>query len=199
MKKTIVTTIFILMAVFANAQITVNPGVRGGLNISDFTNTPNNDSRTDFYIGGFASIDFTHFYNLQPEINYSRQGSKSVQGADKELQYVSMTIANKFYPVRDGGFNLSTGPSFAIKVGDNFNSFDDTLMEVDFLLFGGIGYDFPFGLGIEARYNFGFVDIFGNFEFDEDDNDFEFEDLTLNKFFQVGLTYTFQSKKNSDK
>ncbi len=191
MKKTIVTTILLLFAVIANAQITVKPGIRGGLNVSDLTNTPNNASRTDYYIGGFATIDFTHFYNLQPEITYSRQGAKLNNQDDVELQYISMTIANKFYPVRDAGFNVSTGPSVAIKVGDNDGNYSDTLIEFDFLIFAGIGYDFPFGLGIEARYNFGFIDIFGYTEYEE----IQFEDLTLNKFFQVGLTYAFDFKK----
>ena len=72
----------------SNAQVTFKPGFRAGLNISHFSKgddsyyndgfTSNRDfgSRTDFYVGFFGDLKLTKYYSLQPEINYSRQGSK---------------------------------------------------------------------------------------------------------------------------
>ena len=61
---------------------------------------------------------------------------------------------------------------------------------LDFALFGGIGYEFPFGLGLEMRYNQGFIDIFG-YDSQDDYEDFEWDELYLNSYFQIGATYKF--------
>jgi len=191
MKKLLLLAI-LLCSILINAQTPVKPGLRAGLNLANFTNT-NADYKTDFYVGGFVGLEFTRFYTLQPELYYSRQGSKGIVN-DAELNYITITVANKFYPVRESGFNLMLGPSFAVKVSDNLeNSFADQI-GFDFLLMSGMGYEFPFGLGIEARFNFGLIDIFGFYEHYEYE-EIEFEDLTLNKFFQFGLTYRFKTKK----
>lgn len=192
MKKTILVSIILLVTVVANAQIKVRPGLRAGLNISNFTNSEV-DSRTDFYVGGFATIKFADFYTLQPEINYSRQGNKdnsSIGGL--EVQYVSLTIANKFFVVKGTGLNFIVGPSIAFKVGDNIGNDDYFELEsFDILFLGGLGYDFSFGLSLEARYNIGIVDILGR----NVNDTIEFENLVANKFFQIGAAYKFDFKK----
>ena len=72
---------------FSNAQVSFKPGIRAGLNFSHFSKgddsyyndgfTSRRDfgSRTDFYLGFFGDLKLTKYYSLQPEINYSRQGS----------------------------------------------------------------------------------------------------------------------------
>lgn len=74
MKKVIMATLCCIGFATSQAQVTVKPGVRAGLNISSLTNY-NADSRADFYVGGQVGIQFTKFYTLQPELTYSRQGA----------------------------------------------------------------------------------------------------------------------------
>lgn len=177
-----------LFGIAINAQIEVNPGVRAGLNLSSFTNTDEGKSLADFYLGGFAEIDFSQVYKLQPELNYSRQGSSSDSGNDVKIQYLSFTVANKIFPSKNNGFHFVAGPSLAFKVGDDgFGALSEELESIDLLFFGGIGYEFPMGLGVEARYNLGLIDIFGS----NVGETVEIDDIILNKFFQIGVTYEF--------
>jgi len=191
MKKILLVLVFVGLTSTAFSQITVRPGLRGGISISKITNMET-DSRSDFYIGGFVGIKFARFYMLQPELTYSRQGGKEIflNQDDLEIQYLNFSIANKFYPVPNAGLYFVLGPSVNFKLSDNYDSFyGDDIEGFDFALFGGMGYEFPFGLGFEARFNQGFVDIFG-FEYDNED-DFEWDDLYLNSYFQIGVTYKF--------
>ena len=155
MKNLFLAFAFITISTTAFSQITIRPGVRAGVNFANLTNTIS-DTKTDAYIGAFAAVQFVHFYTLQPEINYSRQGARSKFAGfdDIEIQYVGFTLTNKFSPFKDIGVHAILGPSINIKVGDNINGDAEVF---DFLFFGGIGYDFPFGLGIEARYNLGII------------------------------------------
>ena len=194
MKNLLLTLAFITISSTVCSQIKIRPGVRAGVNFSNLTNTKS-DTKTDAYIGAFAAVQFVHFYTLQPELNYSRQGAKSrFSGFDDiEVQYVGFTLTNKFSPFKEIGVHAILGPSINIKVGDNISGDAEVF---DFLIFGGFGYDFPFGLGVEARYNIGLIDILGNsFDFDDDeDDDFDdnyLDDIVLNTVFQVGVTYKF--------
>ncbi|GAA3593098.1 outer membrane beta-barrel protein [Flavivirga amylovorans] len=192
MKKSLLTWTLIAVSAIAFSQITIKPGVRAGANFSNFTNT-DLDSKTDLYIGALAEIKFVSFYALQPEINYSRQGGKAiVSGSDDlEIQYLGIALANKFYPSKAIGLHAIVGPAINIKVSDNFeNNFNDDAEGFDFLFFGGLGFDFPFGLGIEARYNIGIVDIFGSNVNNTNGNN-NVDDLILNKVFQIGAIYKF--------
>ncbi len=201
MKK--ITLLFIcFLALQVNAQVTVKPGVRAGLNLTSFTNT--NDThfknRTDFYIGGYVAVKLARFYTLQPEITYSRQGAKarvyefsfdpleypSINEKNLSLQYLSLGVMNKF--TFGPGFHGLVGPTADIKVGDNFEGYaGDELTGLDLGLMTGVGYTLPMGLTIEARYKLGLLDIFGN----STDDDYDSDDLILNSVFQLGLAYTF--------
>ena len=192
MKKLVLVFAFITLSTTVFSQVTIRPGVRAGANFANLTNS-DLDDKTDFYIGGFAAIKLADFYTLQPEINYSRQGAKSKTSGfdDIEIQYVGVTLTNKFSPFKDLGLNFILGPSINIKVNDNYDYYGDDLEGFDFLLFGGLGYEFPFGLGIEARYNIGLIDIFGSNVNAYDDEDTNIDNLILNKVFQIGATYKF--------
>jgi hypothetical protein len=77
MKKIILIVFaFYIGIISVQAQVSVNPGLRGGLNLSRLTNIDYNNTKSDFYIGGFVNIKFNKYFSLQPELNYSRQGSE---------------------------------------------------------------------------------------------------------------------------
>ena len=125
MKKVIMATLCCIGFATSQAQVTVKPGVRAGLNVSSLTNS-NADSKADFYVGGQVGIQFSKFYTLQPELTYSRQGA-TIDGYeeydialpspnnrvnrdyDVELQYISLAVANKFKII--DGFHALVGPS----------------------------------------------------------------------------------------
>lgn len=188
MKKSLLTFALLVISAIAFSQVTIKPGVRAGANIANITNT-DLDNKTDFYLGTFVEIKFASFYALQPELNYTRQGgeSKFSEFDDLEIQYVSFSIANKFSPFNEMGLHFIVGPAINIKVGDNFDEFSDELESFDIIIFGGLGYDFPFGLTLEARYNIGLVDIFGS----NVNNEVSFDEILLNKVIQLGAAYKF--------
>lgn len=189
MKNIFLTLALTILSTTVFSQIKIRPGVRGGANFSKITNT-NFESKKDFYIGVFANIEFASFYALQPELNYSRQGGEARFGNDLELQYLGVSVANKFYPFKAMDLHFIIGPTINIKTGDNMNgNFDESIEGFDLLVFGGLGYDFPSGFTLEARYNIGLVDIFGS---NVNNNDtIGFDELFLNKFFQIGAAYKF--------
>ncbi len=172
---------------FSNAQVSFKPGFRGGLNISHFskgndsyyddgyTNERDFSSKTDFYIGFFGDLKLTKYYSLQPEINYSRQGSK-IESTDLEVSYLSVGVANKF---TFNKLNVHIGPTVEFLVDQNF----DTDASVDLAFFLGLGYDITQDFGIEARVKKGIVPVL----------DFSDGNHT-NVVFSVGAFYKFDVK-----
>ena len=64
---------------------------------------------------------------------------------------------------------------------------------------GGIGYDFPFGLSVEARYKQGIIDYDDGFSEFGDSSDPYYDDNydknNLNGVFQIGVSYKFDFSK----
>jgi len=207
MKKVITLLLFMLLAGNINAQVTVKPGVRAGLNLSTLTNVEDAQVRTDFYVGGLIGIRFADFYTLQPELSYTQQGTKMEDydplvgnySYNFSLRYLSLAVMNKFTFI--DGFHGIVGPSLDFMVGNSLpDELENELIGVDFVFNGGLGYTLPMGLTIEARYKLGLLDIFGdNYnngwddnEWDDDwDNNGNYDDVRLNSVVQLGLSYTF--------
>jgi hypothetical protein len=208
MKKTILIAVVLLVGILnTQAQVKVNPGLKGGLNFTQLTNFDADGPKIDFNLGGFVAIKFNRFYSLQPEVNYSRQGVKSEyrdffiptpnynysRTKTYSIDYVSLSVINK---LNFGGrpFYALAGPSLDFRVDDSFSSYDRPI-DFDFSLVAGVGYSLPNGLSFEARIKQGFLDIFGNDYFYEDNNnDYHYNDVVLNQVFQLGITYTFKTK-----
>ena len=212
MKKLII-VLFILIGIApsSQAQVTLKPGFRAGVNFSKFTNY-DTDFKTGFYVGGELAIKFNKLYTLQPELVYSRQGGKGQSQyiyiiddvlfySDKEfsytIDYLSLSAISKFN--FRTGFHLLVGPSLDFKVNDNFenNSFSNGQpIGFDFSLVGGFGYSLPNGLSFEARFKQGLVDIYGNnynMNIDQNNNG-NYDEVVLNQSFQLGISYTFDLK-----
>ncbi|MBZ4035841.1 PorT family protein [Flavobacterium sp. 17A] len=198
MRKFVVIAFVLCIGIASSqAQVKVNPGLRGGLNVSTLTNIDDNSSKTDFYVGGLVNIKFNKFFSLQPELTYSRQGDEgreyfndgSSRSINYELNYLTLGAVAKFN-FGGGGFHLLAGPSLDLKVGDNYINSDPE--DFDLAIVGGIGYTLPNGLTFEARIKQGLVDIYG---YDYYDNDgYYADDAILNQVFQIGISYTFKVK-----
>lgn len=67
MKKSIILAFVLFIGLIATqAQVKVSPGVRGGLNFSTLTNIEDNNTKTDFYLGGLVNIKFNKYFSLRP-------------------------------------------------------------------------------------------------------------------------------------
>lgn len=209
MKKiTVIAFVLCIGIIKSNAQVKVSPGFRGGLNISDLSNMPeNSSSKSDFYVGALMAIKFNKYFTLQPELNYSRQGSEirlsyldfdnntSRRRSQKaEINYLTLGAVAKFN-FKGKGFHVLAGPSIDFKTNDNFDKFGENPVDVDFAIVGGVGYTLPNGLTFEARLKQGLVDIYGYDRYDYDnENRRYYDDITLNQVFQIGISYTFKVK-----
>ncbi|MCB0488848.1 MAG: porin family protein [Cyclobacteriaceae bacterium] len=175
----------------ANAQAQFAIGVKGGLNFSKLDvsqGASNIDNRSGFHGGAFGLIKFSKI-GIQPEIIFSKQGSNfDFNSADIEanFDYINIPIILKLYLV--AGLNLQAGPQFGFTttseiketiggvstttdIKDELNKKSDTSIAL------GAGWDLPFGLTIDARYNIGVSD------FSYSGVDFK------NKVIQVSLGY----------
>lgn len=178
---------------FIHAQ--ARPGIKLGLNNSNLSNTTLEDKK-DLYIGAFVNIPLADYYALQPEVLYSRQGgtSNSTEFGDVDINYIAITAVNKFYVSPNKGFHFIVGLGLDFNVGSDFNilfgsdnnGFD--ISPVDLTFTGGIGYEFGFGLILEARYKQGAIstDFLGGRDLFEEDGS------QLNSVIQVGLAYKFK-------
>jgi len=183
---------------FGNLAVTnaqARPGIKLGLNNSNLSNTTL-DTKQDIYIGAFVNIPLANYYALQPEVLYSRQGgtSNSNEFGDVNINYIAITAANKFYVSPNKGFHFIIGLGLDFNVGSDLNilfgSNEDefNISPIDLTFTGGIGYEFGFGLILEARYKQGAIstDFFGSRDLFEEDGS------QLNSVFQVGLAYKFK-------
>lgn len=196
MKKLILLSIFLVATGNIHAQVKVRPGLKSGLNISDVSNL-NLEATSGIYAGAFAHIRISDIYTIQPELLYSAQGGKArnIGESDLELDYVLFSFANKLFVSRKMGLHFIVGPSLELNLDGDHLEYDDgewtwdndgpTLFDI--AIFTGIGYEFPFGLMLEARYKQGLFDV-ADFVNNLDD---DFSDKSLNSVFQIGAAYKF--------
>ncbi|MDR6966078.1 hypothetical protein J2X31_000071 [Flavobacterium arsenatis] len=201
MKKLIVLAFFYAFGVSeGNAQVTFKPGVKAGVNFARFTQSDNPNERfygkTDFYAGIFGALKLSRVYTMQPEIQYSRQGSgieyidsNNIKHDDKiNISYLSLMLANKFTFDK---LNIHVGPTFDIKINDtkkelnsydNYNYYDDDYSNgIDMAIFIGAGYSITNNLEFEARVKKGIIPVNDGWD-------------SENMVFQLGLAYTFDTK-----
>jgi hypothetical protein len=179
-----------LMANHSIAQVQFAVGIKGGANfakidVSDPSATWK--GKTGFHGGAFTLIKFTKI-GIQPELIFSQQGSKikvNTQDFNANFSYVNVPVILKLYTV--AGINLQFGPQFGFLTGaesdydpinnvpQNGTDLTNAYKKSDLSLGIGAGWDLPFGLTIDARYNLGLTKI-------EDDPSLE---ATKNQVFQI--------------
>ncbi|MFK7812845.1 MAG: porin family protein [Maribacter sp.] len=193
MKPSKIFFVFVLVSSISFAQSKKSFGLRLGINSSNISNS-NFDSRIGGNIAFFFESRVSDVYALQPELMYSSQGAKASNATNQNLKidYLSIGLANKFFIIPNVGLHLLAGPSFDIDFENNpfklINGNNDSeVTPFDVSLFGGIGYEFPFGLILEARYKQGLIEI-DLFDFDTDSS---FNDEAFNVTFQYTIAYKF--------
>ncbi len=154
-------------------------GVRAGLNIANISgsNLVNNKSLIGMHVGVFKEITIVpEIFFLQPELQYSMQGYK-IEDEDFSLGYLNIPVLAKVYVAKVLSFEA--GPQIGFKVNDNLDGdLGDEINSFDTTFVGGIGYNFPLGLSINARYGLGITKIVKD------------QDGT-NSVFQIGAAFKF--------
>jgi hypothetical protein len=202
MKKTIqvfAACILLLAVQQTYAQVQLAVGIKGGPNFAnintDASATENYKSRTGFHGGAFVLIKATKI-GIQPEIIFSQQGSKvtvNSQNLESNFSYVNIPVILKLYTV--AGINLQLGPQFGFvtnaetPIEDQLNpgtykvqDVKDKMKSSDLTAAMGLGWDLPFGLTIDARYNLGISKIY-------DKAPSQQTEKAKNQVFQLSLGY----------
>lgn len=193
MRKLILTAL-LFWAVTTQAQ-NFQVGLKGGVNISNFTggnfNTIKNKTLVGFHAGGLMRFKFGGLA-LQPEVLFSSQGAKldSVGNEkDYKISYINIPIMLQYET--PGGFYVEAGPQVGFKVNENVpnTTVENFAKSSDVAIALGLGYHSNMGLGIGARYNIG-VSKVGNFDAGNINPDFK------NGVAQISVFYTlFNNKK----
>lgn len=186
MKKLLLTATIAICGIFAAQAQDIKFGVKGGLNLATLSDV-DGSSKLSGHIGGFANFKFTN-WALQPEIMFSGQGANDIGIGDSKwaLSYINIPVLFQYYFMPE--FYAEAGPQMGFllsaKSKNDGVSVDikDGFKTVDIGSAIGVGYKFPIGVGVYARYNFGFTDLVdGSLD-------------PRNSFFQLGASYTFGGK-----
>jgi opacity protein-like surface antigen len=165
----------------------VSFGIKGGANISNLEDnqTANTTSRTAFHVGALVHIHLSPNIAIQPEVSYSSQGAKYPNLGVEKVNYVNIPVL--FQYMFNGGLRLETGPQLGILTSAQLERYSGGDMDVksqfsngDFSWAFGIGYLSNVGLGIDARYNLGLINVVNTDQHD-----------VKNRVWQFGLFYQF--------
>jgi len=172
LKGTIVIVSFFLLSYTAQGQASVGIGIKGGLNFAKLNGSQSlsadYNSRTGYHFGAYALIKLGKI-GIQPEVLYSKQGAKYTVNStnfDANFDYINVPILLKLYTV--AGINIQVGPQFGFASGGQATTtfanvtttqnYKDVIKGSDVSIAMGLGWDLPFGLSIDARYNLGVSD-----------------------------------------
>ncbi|MEO9147260.1 MAG: porin family protein [Ginsengibacter sp.] len=167
MKKTLMlaASLFLIVGVTKAQHSGVHFGLKAGMNASSLSNT-NSDTKIGFNAGVLAHIHTSSkSWAIQPELLYSLEGAKSKANSDVKtnLSYLNVPVLVQY--LFNNGFRLEAGPQIGFlmsaknKVGGSSTDIKDAFNTTNFSIPVGLGYLTRYGLGFDARYNFGITDI----------------------------------------
>lgn len=166
MKKGLLLTAILLLATTGAFAQYWNFGPKIGANFSNVNGFDGAKTRVGVTAGAFADRAITDGFSLEAGLMWSQQGFLyDFEGTNVRihLNYVNMPIVTKFYFA--DGFNLQMGAQFGylvtakqdrpegIGLKSVFNKYNADIVT-------GLGYDFRFGLLLEARYHIGLVNLY---------------------------------------
>lgn len=174
-------------------------GLKGGLNISNFTGTAfenvDNKALLGFHAGALLALYMGENFAIQPEALISTQGTRisTINGNERYgLTYLSIPVMFKYR--FDGGFFLEAGPQVGFKLSERVpgGSAEDFARNLDFAIDAGLGYHTTSGFGVGGRYVVGISKV-GNVD------DTQFNPSFRNGVAQIYVFFTFfNNDKNKD-
>jgi Outer membrane protein beta-barrel domain len=193
MKKNLVfLASFLLIGVLAQAQAGFRLGVKAGANLNQISGQSFSDSYDlSYHLGGFAEIDFTKKWGIQPELLWSQSKSTRTTGfnsiyqnivtpgADQQIQldYILIPILLRYSVGKM--LTLNAGPQFGILMNQNNNLLvngQDAFKKGDFSMVLGAQLNLT-TLRIYGRYNIGMNNI----------NDIDSKEKWTNQQIQLGI------------
>lgn len=167
-----------IICVQSFGQLKFAAGIKGGLNFSNVDlSTLSTSGKTGYHAGIFTQFRFSKVA-IQPEMILSQQGSV-INLEDLESSYINIPIILKIYLA--AGVNLQVGPQFGFLNKAELDGVDkkNLLKTADISAGLGLGWDAPFGLTCEARYNVGLTD----------NNDGLYTEQLKNQVFQISIGF----------
>lgn len=195
MKKTMMIMAALLFTFGAAKAQGVHFGIKAGANFSELhsKNYTDNKTKVGFHGGLLAHIHTANpAWGIQPEVMYSLEGAKhKVAGSEAttDLHFINVPVLVQY--MFANGWRVETGPQVGFlvdaksKIGDVSTGIKDDLKSVNFSIPVGIGYLTRYGLGFDARYNFGISDL----------NDTDAGSKLTSNNFQFGIFYQFSDSK----
>lgn len=194
-------------------------GIKAGVNMAKFnvnednytptSSAPEGSYKTSYNAGVFVNIPVGGNFRFQPELLLSGQGSKisevinSSAGTrtyryEEDLNYVTLPLM--FQLQSPGGFYAELGPRLSYLIDaktkgttpistQETTDIDDLRDNLDIGWSAGVGYTTRIGLGIGARYNYGFRNIVKESSAGNSRGDLE------NRVISFGLSYMFGAHK----
>jgi opacity protein-like surface antigen len=160
--KRIILSIALFAFGFTNAQET-KFGAKLGMNISNITSEGlSTSSLVGGHLGGFAEVEISDKFKIQPELLFSMQGAK-VEDSKTKLNYINLPVLAKYYVVDKLAVIAGPQVGFLMSAKETFES--ESLDAKDFyktisLSFNiGASYDLTDNIFIDARYNLGLSNI----------------------------------------
>ncbi|WP_409415650.1 porin family protein [Flavobacterium sp. PS2] len=190
MKKIILSMVAILAFGFANAQET-RFGVKGGLNLTNFTGGYDTKSLVGFHVGGFAEIKVMDKFFIQPELLYSAQGAKfdsPFGDYDAKLNYLNIPVLAKYYVTKE--FSVEAGPQIGFLLSAKTDGEDakDGYKSTDIGFNLGAGYNFTENLSVGIRYTIGLSGLADRGDYEDLD---DYYDSAKNSVLALSLGYKF--------
>jgi hypothetical protein len=161
-KKDIMKKLLIAALLFASTGAMAQKfqlGLKGGANISNFTQMPINDVKksaiVSFVGGGFINFMIGDNFSIQPEALFTTQGVKIDSGAGNanyKVNYLSIPVMAKLK--FNSGLFIEAGPQVSFKLGEDVpnSNIDNFAKNLDLAVGAGLGYHGKSGFGLGARY-----------------------------------------------
>lgn len=165
----------IAISVAVNAQGGFRLGIKGGLNLNQIEGQSFNNGFTyGYHLGGFAEIDFTKKFGLQPEVLWNQSSTQVAAGFSSlyptltnpntlnqnvTLNYLSIPILLRYN--LGGMFSVVAGPQVGILMNKDQNLLQNgqkAFSDGDFSMVAGLQVNLK-TLRLYGRYNIGMKNI----------------------------------------
>lgn len=191
MKKLLLAVVALIFAWGAMAQSEITIGPKVGWNITNISNS-HDKNKLSFVLGGFAEFKISDLLSIQPEILYSRQGTRDKGNGVKvknRLNYLNIPVLAKLNVWDE--LSVEVGPQFGFalnarqktKAGGEVVKRDIQYNNTfDFSFAFGVSYNLE-NLMFSARYNVGLTNVIEKDHFGGNNN--------KNHVFQLSVGYRF--------
>jgi hypothetical protein len=176
MKKILLASLAIIaMTVIVNAQGGFRMGIKGGLNLNQIEGVSfNNGFNYGYHLGGFAEIDFSKKFGIQPELLWNQSNTQvsaefatlyptltnpNTLNQEVVLNYLSIPLLLRYN--LGGMFSIVAGPQFGLLMNKNQNLLQNgqkAFSDGDFSMVAGLQVNLK-AFRLYGRYNVGMKNI----------------------------------------